>query len=557
MTEPTSNIAKPKVSYKDFKIKDINLDSNDIESLEVFESLTYPGITGKISLRDWHDIKATHNFFPYDSLSIEAGWKEFILKLDPEKFVITGSYNDHPDPNQPYKLTNFNFESKWSVDAFTKKISKQWRGKRIDEIITDLVTICGGEMGIVIPTEGKLDRFFSPKWTVMNTFKYLMSFAMSDKTIHKNRSNGAYCLWTDLTSGKVNFAPMDYLFFNGEVVLNKEQEIVNASESNTPYGSTFSGYNSDDATTLNPANTPAIKGEKTVLTFDGVNEHSFRKIEEISVERTYDVMRFVDSGGNASALVGFDYDNYKPFVEELTINKFGEEHNHLSTSYPLPIKFIGSVSQKTDTEGVVLRQNQEEKDVDTFEVFNNDYKTTKFTSLYPNTEQLMVDEIADDSDEHHYTSNLHIKGRLRTRMANLMADVVKINLATGGDPLSKKVGRKVIVYVPSSGKGGEKLNKQLSGTYVVRNNKHSLVGGYYINTLTVMADGLKKYDTKEPPTTIKSNANTLAANVTETDQVKTEIDNSPTDYNAKTPGEEADGIEAVVPVQDNIRKRVT
>ena len=446
-----NNLSAPKVSFNNFEIKKVILNHSNIEAINLYESLIYPGITGNITMKDFGDIKQRYNFNPNDTFKLEFNWRGEIISLSDEHYVLTTSKGDELKDDALHNINNFSFETKWSVNAFNKKIIKSFRNKKISEIITHLVEKeCGGQMGIVKDTLGVLDRFITPNWTLTEIFKYLMTFAVEDpnnKTNNNDFTNGGYCLWTDLQTNKVNFTPISYLF-SGETNYNTEYPTILPSKK----------YN--DISYL----------ESIILEIQTQNEHSLRRLLAINIENDFDVMKYVDAGVTNTTFCGFDFDNLEVMEENIQLNDLKArkeqkldpsfKQNHLSLGIPIDTKYN-----------------------------NDDYLNFRATLLYPNTDMLITKE---DSDI--YTTDKLLKGRAYTRTSNLLADIVKINVVTNGDPNAKKVGRQVIIKAPSVDRTkSEKENPRLTGTYVVRNNRHTIIGGYYTNVLTVMACGIKDF----------------------------------------------------------------
>jgi len=466
------NVVGAKVQFNKLSINGVNYSAENLEYFNIKESLTYPGITGTISFRDWDDQKERNFMFPGQEIVVEAVLKDWKLNLPNNRYVITASYGDDSDPSQQYKIFNLNFESIFSVNAFTKKISKMWKGKSIDQIVTELIIQCHPEkengIGIIIPTKGKMDRFYSPRWSITDTFKYLTQFATDEN------GHGGYCIWMDITTGKINFAPINYLYHNSGDK-STTNEYANLGDIK------YTGYNNDDKNLLK--GDPKITTDKTILTRNTNSLYNNRRIENIEIEQSFDIMKYVDSGANHTGLAYFDYDYYRHGIVEERANTF-KMNSLANATYPMLPKFVGAKITK-QLDGKTKPENKDDMDSNTSDFTDSVYRQTKACTYYPNTDVLMENTTS-------YQSNELVKGRLDTRMTNLLCDMVKLNISTNGDPLTKKVGRKVIVEVPSTDQRGEGLNNQLSGVYVVRNNSHSIIGGYYMNYITVMADGLKK-----------------------------------------------------------------
>lgn len=464
MPADDQNRNTPSIRYKNTKLRDdISLDSAQIMSIDVYESLIYPGITGELSYRDYHDLIENNNIFAGDDIDLEIEFRDRGLHIDKNNYAITG-FKQGNNADQVYNEVLITFETKWSTEASTRKLieplATRDTNRRIDEMVTYIVEeLCGGQMGIVVQTKGVYDSMTLPTWSLLDVLNYLMSFALSDSTLStQGIESGGYCLWTDLTSGKVNFAPIDYLTFG--------------SDGTNTYGtsttgdlSALQGYNFDDKT-VNELE--AITTDDTLLKVETEYEHDYSHIRDVHVEQAFDIIDIINNGANHTRFVGFNYDENRVLEEEITINHFTA--NHISEGFPMPNKYIGSNQQFSSKE-----------------IYVNDYRSARFSSMYPNTNNLIVSDSSADS----VSANQHVKGRLYTKFSNLFCDQIKINTVSVGDPYSKKVGRQVQINIPSAGKTQDAKNLHLSGTYIVRNNRHRFAAKYYINALTLMGDGFK------------------------------------------------------------------
>ena len=465
------NQAKPQVKYKNFSIRDIKIDYKQVEELDIFESLVYPGITGSMLYRDYTDILERNHIFAGDEIDIDMSFQEKQLHISKELYAITG-YKMSNTADLPYNQIFFTFETKWSVEASTQKLhiplATEAKPRRIDQMIKYIVEdLCGGEMGIVVATKGVYENFCLPSWTLIDTLNYLMNFASSDDTkILQNRSSGGYCLWTDLTSNKVNFTPIDYLAYDS----TSNKAYADYEDINDINIDSLVGYNIDDVI-LNDGH-EHISSTAIQLKIDTDYPDDYRHIRKTQVERSFDIIDIINNGAHHSKLVGFNYDENLVMEEDISIDTFSA--NHMSLGYPIPNKYLPSI---TDLNGT--------------NIYENKYRTTRFSTLYPNTKQLLK-----FSSDHNIdiTPQSHLKGRLNTRYTNLFADQIKINTISVGDPFSKKVGRQLSIDVPSAIKTSDNKTNQLSGTYIVRNNRHRIKGMYYINIMTLMADGFKNYN---------------------------------------------------------------
>jgi hypothetical protein len=199
-------------TFESLRIKKISINGTDIElsfitSIDIYESLSQPGITGFIAIQDYQGLRELGNVFSGDILEISFGvdgQEEFDIET---KFVIYTDEGSRVLPQQMYDVLNLGFCSIWLRDALSKSISKPYKDKYIHEIIEDiLITECSGaNIGYIEPTLQKLEHFLSPRWTPFHIIKHLLSFALNKDKI------GGYICWTDLKTNKINVTTLDYL----------------------------------------------------------------------------------------------------------------------------------------------------------------------------------------------------------------------------------------------------------------------------------------------------------------------------------------------------------
>lgn len=412
----------------------VTLDPSNIISLDIFESINFPGITGKIAFRDYGSFKEFENIFAGDEIKISFGREqEANLHLE---MIVTKSSGDTPIIDETSNITTLEFVSPWIVPAFTKKRSRPFRNKRIDEIVFELVKECGGTMGAFIRTKQKLDRFVSPYWTPIETIKYLMSFAVDEN------ERGGFLLWTDIETKAVNFAPVSHLF---DAVKN--------------YGTVSFSIK------MNPR-----------------DQTSTERIFEQSIEQSFDILKYGDVGLGRSRLEGFDYDNTKILSIDKRIDEYS--HNHLSSKLPLNDKFLGK-----------------------------QFRTTKASFLYPNTDELLPFEdpnitatqtarsegttgaslrrTSRNRTQSKIKSNDLIKGRLANKQSLLISDIIKLNVKLNGETEEKRAGKQIKVIYPAA---DNSENLQYTGIYLIRNIRHVIQGMQFCQILTLIIDGFKEID---------------------------------------------------------------
>lgn len=428
--------APTNVEFQYFRIKDKVIDPSSMISLDIYESLDFPGITGRLVIEDYSDFKEVNKIFAGDKieLSFKSRGDDEVDPLTLELYIYE-SRGDTPNPNSTSNEISFGFCSYWLLDGFTKKRSRSWINRTIGEIIAELVHECSGNsegdddpfedplIGIFTPTSAVLERFVSPYWTPIETIQYLMRQAISEDGF------GGYVLWTDIYSRadgqeKVNFMPLSKLMSNGD------------NYGQLPFK----------------------------LEMQTTHDLSNRKIINQTVEQSFDVVKYGKTGLGRSQLFGFDYDRGLIMRSDRRIDMI--EQNHLSSKLPLNKKYLGK-----------------------------SYRHTSYSSTYPNTTNLIRNEEIEmiDGEINLFRPRDLIKGQLQSKMAYLYADMLKINALVNGESESKRVGNLIEVVYPRVDQTAGR-NNQYSGWYLIRNNRHTIQGMQYANVLTLITDGYNELD---------------------------------------------------------------
>jgi hypothetical protein len=391
---------------------DSTIDVSTILDMDVYESITNPGITGRIKFFDWQGAKELKEIFAGDTISFEWG-QEIGEGGQSDKllgeYIIYGSSGDETPKDKTYNITEFFFCSPWLIDATTMQVSKAWADVLISDIVTDLITLCGGTPGTIIPTKQKLEHFVSPMWTPLHIIKHFMGYAMDgDK-------RGGYTLWTDIKTGNVNFTPIAWFFEEG-------------------VGST-------------------IDDEAKKLTVRPQNLRFAGKIHHQNVESEFDILKYITSGMPESNLYSFSYDRTQVTKNGEPITDYA--HPHLSSAISLPLKY-------------------EDKK----------YISTSFCALWPNTADRMGDAKLTVHDD-------MVEGKIRSAYTYLFSDIVKINMLANAD-IQRRAGSLVQLNYMSVENVKAEPNLKLSGSYMIREIRHSVTDNDYFQVVTVCNDGYKE-----------------------------------------------------------------
>jgi hypothetical protein len=195
------------------------------------------------------------------------------------------------------------------------------------------------------------------------------------------------------------------------------------------------------------------------LTTTSTNAHNPDRITDITVGKTFDIIKYGNVGLGRNMFVGFDYDSCQVISNDKQID--GYKHNHLSLKLPLSTKYLGSA-----------------------------YRTVKETFIYPNTDELITGTNIED-DKYIRQANELLDGKLYTKQSFTFSDMITLNLQTNGEGVYKRAGRMVWIEYPTRSAQERKTSKMLSGTYLIRDLKHSVENMVYSNVMTVVSDGYK------------------------------------------------------------------
>ena len=396
-------------NISNFELKKVTIKTYDalpqaISEMHIFEGIDNPGITGTISMMDWHGLDELGEVFAGDDITIEfmsGGRDSLVLKY--KIYAASSGVNT----TASYQPIVYHFCSPWLIDAYTRQISKSYKEKYIHEIIKDLLTECGADIGFIEPTKQKLPRFTTPLWTAIKSITHLLSFAMNQTDV------GGYVFWTDMKTGKVNVTTVDYLY----------------------------------------KGTLGIEESKFVSL--PLNELYESRIDALTFESYFDIIRHLNQGTAQTIHQGYNYDKNKLYTFDKSVNK--NTHAHLSTKLPI----------------------------------NAAYNTAKYASIkgsyiYPSRDALIT-------DDKMYTDL--VDGKAKTRYVRLFSDAFKINISTNPNS-SRRAGHIVGLDYQSVNKGTPSLNLHYTGMYLIRNIRHIVVQGVYNQMITLICDGYQQSKNK-------------------------------------------------------------
>lgn len=274
MTFPATNYKLTNISIGDIKVV-----PQYIESIHIYEGLTFPALTGKLYLKDWDGLLEIQEIFAGDSIKISFVSETDITREFTFRGILTGSFNNVVSTEHTAPIITLHFCSEWWFKAITKQISKAWKNKYVSEIIEDiLVNECGADFGGFYPENTvKLERFVSPFWTPAHIIKYLLDFCRTSD------NKAGFLLYEDLYSQTPICMTLDYLYAENwgthpsEIIANSQNIIYEGNLrylwvenqfnilrhlNQGVYKTEYNGFDFDRLTHLNISSTiKDVKGE--------------------------------------------------------------------------------------------------------------------------------------------------------------------------------------------------------------------------------------------------------------------------------------------------------
>lgn len=272
-------------------IKGISINLAYASKVEFYESLSQPGITGFITINDYQALQEIGDVFSNDEIvftfGIEGNESDYTLKYT----IYTNDGSRHLT-RQTYDVLRLGFCSPWMIDALTRNLSKPYgtvdEPMKISDIVKDLLTECGAEIGYIEPTKQVLENFVTPLWTPYHSIKYLLGFATNEDM------KGGYICWTDFKTGKVNVTSLDYLL-------------------------------------------QGTLGKFESFTVNATNPRYVGSIIEMNFETNYDSIRMVTNGLPNTIVASFNYDKTKYMETNKNVND--DVLTRLGKFLPIPTRY--------------------------------------------------------------------------------------------------------------------------------------------------------------------------------------------------------------------------
>jgi len=286
-SQTASNFIVSKVVINNFEITIQN-----IKSINIFEGITSPAITGRIYIADREGLLEIQETFTGDYIEIE-----FISKHkesnSPFKFkgIITSADGSSVHGDQTFPIVVLHFCSEWWFKAITKQTSKSYKNTSWGEIIRDLIQVeCGRKLNNIYPPATKpIERFVTPYWTPAHIIKYILSWAKSDDE-------------------KTGYLIFEKLFPNFLEILNLEF-----------------GYEQlyEDEGGIHPSEI-IINSENTL--YEG-------NTNGIYAESYFNSMKYLNQGLPQTDFIAFDYDHTNVYTSSKPIVEY--DHLHMKPILPL------------------------------------------------------------------------------------------------------------------------------------------------------------------------------------------------------------------------------
>lgn len=295
---------KPLVKFNEFKINGIQLDPTSIETLDIFESIDLPGVFGQLAFKDVSNIKESANIFAGDEIILSFSREDEELLLL-RNMVICDSYGDEINVDEDLNnLATFGFCNKWMIDGNTRKRSRSFRNRRIDQIVTDLLLDSGvlkSNIGTITETSQTLDRYVTPYISPIAAIQNLMDYATDVN------GNGGYILYTDIFTDLVHFQPIGALMRAPEEL---DERLVDFT------------FRMNPVMNINP-----------------------EAIYNLKLSQQFDIVKHGSIGMGNTRLVGFNFDRTAAMETNTRIDEYSD--NHLSTKLPLNTQFLGRIYRTT------------------------------------------------------------------------------------------------------------------------------------------------------------------------------------------------------------------
>ena len=270
-----------------------------LETINIFEGLSEPALTGSITIKDYDGILEIQEIFAGDdiNISLKAKGESRSLTFNGKIFAV----NQQVSGSQGAPVTVFSFCSNWWFQANTKQVSKVWKNKTIAEMIEEVITVdCEQEdfQGIHPAPSTIIERLVTPNWTPARILKFLLAYLNGDA------GESGYVLWESL-----------YWQAPGVYSLG---HLLDPAEGGTNYGRS-----------------------KIELFLNSPNVQYAGNFNNLWVESLYDEMRYLHQGVYQSDIWVFDYDRNKPYKSTGTASDVNSKH----LAHQMPIR-ESSASEK-------------------------------------------------------------------------------------------------------------------------------------------------------------------------------------------------------------------
>lgn len=324
-----SRFIQNNLNIKKLSIGDIDIDPSYIISLNIYESIDIPGITGTIYIKDYGAIKEKNEIFSGDLLKISFK-SDFRNEINSE-FIIYESLPTYIEEESNFFIIGFNFCSKFLYNLTIQKCNKVFKGKKkIHDILEEILKDCKANIGYIEETIQEFNNFCPPFWNYLFILKYLLNLSSNS-----SKKAGFIC-FENLFDNNVKIYSLDSIL-NGSIGLYPEEIVI-----------------------------------KTV------NDSSHDKLYNLTLENDFNIFKYILKGYHKTNVYSINYDysdsEQSYFISSIFSNidnQFTTKENcieypytHLSKYIPINKEFFENEELIKKTRNIIFEGfflNQDEK----------------------------------------------------------------------------------------------------------------------------------------------------------------------------------------------------
>jgi len=451
-------LTKPRPAINEIIIGNTKIDPVNLITLDIFESLFKPEITGVIIFNDYSNIVSKFGiglespveitFKQYGSTSspltvkMEVEKMSSTIQLSKMNDVITLTLIDRWTAQAkktfilPKNITSNNISKEWKITKEDFNTNK--KKVRIDQIIKALV------------------------------YQALLKLNNTEYTIDEDN-------WTETQQALDIYSPPQdkNILENIEYLLNYATNIPEKLDQKEPltdsWGMTlFTNIETKKiallsiADLIHPKKNYGDAGFEIIPNYIG-NEHSPSNIKKMSNQSNIDNNKFIE----------FGFGKIKYTIYEKKLNKVLTEKDIIA----LPSWYIGQDTIKYAKFGNTLPIKK------TF--YNLDYGREESQINLSFSQDSVFDSTSSDLE---YFAKSFIAAKLSRNLIKLIA----YNVETPGEQGQKRVGKQIHAKVLQTGGFFDKINEMVSGMFIITNIRHRISHFVYTNSFTIAKIGYNK-----------------------------------------------------------------